>query len=114
MSKISPRNIDVAELHDAFTILEILAYEDLYFVEKGNGGKFVNQKEIAINPRGGLLGCGDPVGTTGVAQIAEITAQLSGNAGRRQVKGCKTGLTHNLAAAWYICHGYYYGCLNLC
>jgi acetyl-CoA C-acetyltransferase len=99
MSKISPRNIDVAELHDAFTILEILAYEDLYFVEKGNGGKFVNQKEIAINPRGGILGCGHPVGTTGVAQIAEITAQLSGNAGRRQVKGCRTGLTHNLAAA---------------
>jgi acetyl-CoA C-acetyltransferase len=99
MSKINPRKIDVAELHDAFTILEILAYEDLYFVEKGQGGKFVNQHEIAINPRGGILGCGHPVGTTGVAQIAEVTAQLSENAGRRQVKGCKTGLTHNLAAA---------------
>lgn len=99
MSKINPRSIDVAELHDAFTILEILAYEDLYFVEKGKGGEFVNQKEIAINPRGGILGCGHPVGTTGVAQTAEIAAQLSENAGTRQVKGSKTGLIHNLAAA---------------
>jgi acetyl-CoA C-acetyltransferase len=99
MAKITPSQIDVVELHDAFTILEILAYEDLGFVAKGEGGKFVNQKEIAINPRGGILGCGHPVGATGVAQTAEIAAQLSGKADKRQVDRCNIGLVHNLAAA---------------
>jgi acetyl-CoA C-acetyltransferase len=99
MAKITPSQIDVVELHDAFTILEILAYEDLGFVAKGEGGKFVNQKEIAINPRGGILGCGHPVGATGVAQTAEIAAQLSGKADKRQVDRCDIGLVHNLAAA---------------
>jgi acetyl-CoA C-acetyltransferase len=99
MARIKPSQVDVAELHDAFTILEIMAYEDLGFAKKGEGGMFVGQDGIAINPRGGILGCGHPVGATGVAQVAEITLQLSGSAGRRQVKGCKTGLVHNLAAA---------------
>ena len=99
MSQIRPSQIDVAELHDAFTILEILAYEDLGFAKKGEGGRFVDQHEIAINPRGGIIGCGHPVGTTGVAQVAEVASQLAGKAGKRQVKGCKTGLVHNLAAA---------------
>jgi len=99
MSQIRPSQIDVAELHDAFTILEILAYEDLAFAKKGEGGRFVDQQEILINPRGGIIGCGHPVGTTGVSQVAEIAAQLAGRAGIRQVKGCRTGLVHNLAAA---------------
>ena len=99
MSQKKPSQIDVVELHDAFTVLEILAYEDLGFAKKGEGGKFVDQHEIAMNPRGGIIGCGHPVGTTGVAQVAEIASQLAGKAGRRQVKGCKTGLVHNLAAA---------------
>lgn len=99
MSQLRPSQIDVAELHDAFTILEILAYEDLAFARKGEGGRFVDQQELSINPRGGLIGCGHPVGTTGVAQVAEIAAQLAGRAGIRQVKGCRTGLVHNLAAA---------------
>ncbi len=99
MAGIRPSQVDVAELHDAFTILEIMAYEDLGFVQKGRGGRFVGQDEIVINPRGGILGCGHPVGSTGVAQAAEIALQLSGRAGRRQVKGCRTGLVHNLAAA---------------
>jgi acetyl-CoA C-acetyltransferase len=99
MAKVTPSQIDVVELHDAFTILEILAYEDLGFVAKGEGGKFVNQKEITINPRGGILGCGHPVGATGVAQTAEIAAQLSGKADKRQVDRCDIGLVHNLAAA---------------
>lgn len=99
MAKVKPSKVDIAELHDAFTILEIMAYEDLGFSEKGRGGKFVSQKEIAINARGGILGCGHPVGATGVAQTAEIAMQLAGKAGRRQVKDCKTGLVHNLAAA---------------
>ncbi len=99
MSQVKASQIDVAELHDAFTILEIIAYEDLGFVNKGDGGKFVNQNNIAINPRGGIIGCGHPVGATGVAQVAEIACQLSEQAGTRQVKGCRTGLVHNLAAA---------------
>jgi acetyl-CoA C-acetyltransferase len=99
MAAIDPLSIDVVELHDAFTILEILAYEDLHFAKKGEGGKFVNQEELAVNPRGGILGCGHPIGATGVAQAAEIAMQLDGRAGLRQVKGCKTGLVHNLAAA---------------
>ncbi|HKZ61406.1 MAG TPA: thiolase family protein [Nitrososphaera sp.] len=99
MSQTKPLQVEVAELHDAFTILEILAYEDLGFVKKGEGGKFVDQQEIAINPRGGIIGCGHPVGTTGVAQVAEVASQLAGKAGKRQVKGCRTGLVHNLAAA---------------
>ena len=99
MSHIKISDIDIAEIHDAFTILEIIAYEDLGFAKKGEGGKFVNQKQVSINPRGGIIGCGHPIGATGVAQVAEIASQLSGKAERRQVKGCRTGLVHNLAAA---------------
>lgn len=99
MSQKRPEDIDVAELHDAFTITEIMAYEDLYLTKKGEGGKFVTQEQLSINPRGGLLGCGHPIGCTGVAQVAEIAAQLAGRAGQTQVKGCKTGLVHNMAAA---------------
>jgi acetyl-CoA C-acetyltransferase len=99
MSQTKISQIDVAELHDAFTILEILAYEDLGFTKKGEGGKFVNQQDIMINPRGGIIGCGHPVGATGVAQVAEIASQLAGEAGLRQVKDCRIGLVHNLAAA---------------
>lgn len=91
MSHTKLSQIDVAELHDAFTILEILGYEDLGFAKKGEGGKFVNQEQIVINPRGGIIGCGHPVGATGVAQVAEIASQLAGKAGKRQVKNCKTG-----------------------
>ncbi len=98
-SHTKPSQIDIAELHDAFTILEIIAYEDLGLAKRGEGGKFVNQQQIAINSRGGIIGCGHPVGATGVAQVAEIASQLAGKAGKRQVKNCKTGLVHNLAAA---------------
>jgi acetyl-CoA C-acetyltransferase len=98
MAKKTPKDIDVAELHDAFSIMEIMAYEDLGFVDRGMGGRFVEKEVIATNTRGGILGCGHPLGATGISQVAEITAQLSGNAGIRQVKGCKTGLVHNLSA----------------
>lgn len=99
MAGIRPSQVDVAELHDAFTILEIIAYEDVGFAPRGKGGQFVDQNEIAINTRGGILGCGHPVGATGVAQVTEVALQLQGRAGKRQVSGCKTGLVHNLAAA---------------
>jgi acetyl-CoA C-acetyltransferase len=100
MSDTTPSHIDIAELHDAFTILQIIAVEDLGFVPEGIGGKFFDKNDAAVvlNPRGGILGCGHPIGTTGVAQLAEVAAQLSAKAGQRQVKGCKTALVHNLAA----------------
>lgn len=99
MARVKPSQVDVAELHDAFTILEIIAYEDIGLAPKGKGGRFVEQDGIAVNTRGGILGCGHPVGATGVAQVAEVVLQLQGGAGKRQVNGCRTGLVHNLAAA---------------
>ncbi len=93
MAMINANDIDIAEIHDAFTICEILAYEDLGFVKKGDGGKFVESIDeiVRINTRGGLLGRGHPVGATGIAQAAEITAQLMNN--------YRIGLIHNMAAA---------------
>ncbi len=102
MAKIEPSMIDMAEVHDAFTICEILAYEDLGFVEKGEGGRLaesINEESIKINTRGGLIGAGHPIGATGVAQAAEVVMQLQGNTGKRQIKNCRNGLVHNLSAA---------------
>lgn len=94
MAEIDASKVDVAEVHDAFTICEILAYEDLGFVEKGDGGKFVEKidKIVRINTRGGLLGRGHPVGATGIAQAVEIVAQLMND-------NYRIGLIHNMAAA---------------
>lgn len=105
MAKIEPDMVDVAEVHDAFTICEILAYEDLGFVRKGEGGKFARESQsgidgkVAVNSRGGLIGSGHPIGATGVAQAVEIVTQLRNEAGKRQVLDCRTGLVHNLSAA---------------
>jgi acetyl-CoA C-acetyltransferase len=99
MANITPKQIDIVELHDAFTIMEIMAYEDLGLCKKGDGGKFVSQNSICINPRGGLLGTGHPLGATGVAQAVEICEQLKGLSGNRQIKNCKMGLVHNMSAA---------------
>jgi acetyl-CoA C-acetyltransferase len=99
-ARLRPSNIDIAEVHDAFTILEILAYEDIGFVEKGKGSTFINQNRIEINTRGGLLGCGHPIGVTGIDQTNEITLQLQEKVSkRRQKKNCERGLIHNMAAA---------------
>ena len=97
MAQLGPDAIDVAEVHDAFTILEILAMEDLGLQEKGS--KLDVNGRLKVNTRGGILGCGHPVGATGVAQVAEISSQLAGKAGSSQVSGCRHGLVHNLAAA---------------
>ncbi len=75
-ANLKPSDIDIAELHDAFTILEILAYEDIGFIEKGKGSNFIEQDSIHINTRGGLLGCGHPIGATGIDQTNEIVLQL--------------------------------------
>ncbi|MFH2061671.1 MAG: thiolase domain-containing protein [Candidatus Beckwithbacteria bacterium] len=88
-----PEGVDLAEVHDCFTIAEVLALEDLGFCKKGEGFKGV---KIPINTSGGLKACGHPVGATGVKQIVEIYKQLSGQAGVRQVKNARVGLTHNI------------------
>ncbi|MBU1085200.1 thiolase domain-containing protein, partial [Patescibacteria group bacterium] len=88
-----PEGVDLAEVHDCFTIAEVLALEDLGFCKKGEGFKGV---KIPINTSGGLKACGHPVGATGVKQIVEIYKQLSGQAGERQVKNARVGLTHNV------------------
>ena len=101
MAGVSPADVDVAEVHDCFAIAEIIAYEELGFCAKGEGGPFVaagrsgHGGDVVVNPRGGLMGCGHPLGATGVAQAAEMFAQLRGEAGPRQVAGAQVGLTHN-------------------
>lgn len=101
-ANIEVKDIDVAEIHDCFTISEIIEYEDMGFCEKGQGGKFIEDGQseiggkIAVNTRGGLLGCGHPLGATGIAQVVEILQQFRGTA-YNQVKNAEIGLTHNLS-----------------
>jgi acetyl-CoA C-acetyltransferase len=102
---IEPRQVDVAEVHDCFTIAEILAIEDLGFVEKGQGGKATEEGLTAlggtfpINTSGGLKACGHPVGATGIKQAYEIALQLRGEAGKRQVDEVEVGLAHNVGGS---------------
>ena len=99
---ITIKNIDVAEVHDSYSISEIVAIEDLGIVEKGAGGRAVEdgltmlEGELPVNTSGGLKARGHPPGATGVAQVVEIVTQLRGDAGDRQVKDANIGLTHNL------------------
>lgn len=103
MAKISPNNVDVAEIHDAFTVCELMILEDLGIVQKGHAGKYVielyNTDSKKINPRGGLIGAGHPLGATGISQVVEIATQLEGNAGSRQVEKAMIGLVQNMSAA---------------
>lgn len=105
-ANIKPSDIDVAEIHDCFSIAEAIATEDLGFSKKGEGAKDIVQGkrtlfkgDIICNPSGGLKSCGHPVGATGIKQIVEIAEQLRGQAGKRQVKGAKFGLTHNVGGS---------------
>ena len=99
---LGPRDVDVVELHDCFTIAEILATEGLGLVEPGAGGVAAEKGDtslggrIPVNTSGGLKAKGHPIGATGAAQIAEIATQLRGEAGPRQVDGARVGLTHTL------------------
>jgi acetyl-CoA C-acetyltransferase len=101
MAGVGPKEIDLAEVHDCFAIAELIAYEELGFCKKGEAGRFVEDGrsdyggDVVVNPRGGLIGCGHPLGATGVAQAAEVFAQLRDEAGARQVAGAAVGLTHN-------------------
>jgi len=105
MAGIGPKDVDIATVHDCFTIAEIVAYEDLGFCEPGEGGKMIQAKEtyvggrIPVNVDGGLKAKGHPLGATGVSMAVEITKQLRGEAGPRQVKDPEIGLTHNVGGS---------------
>lgn len=105
-SKVTRKEIDVAEVHDCFTIGEILALEDLGFCKKGEAGKMYDSNQtyvdgtLPVNTDGGLKASGHPVGATGVKQIVELTKQLRGEAEKgRQVKGAEVGLAHNVGGS---------------
>lgn len=101
MARIQPSDVNVAELHDAFTILEIVESEEAGFFKKGEGHLALERGEtrlngrIPINPSGGLKAKGHPVGATGIGQAHEIVTQLRGEAGKRQVRNARVGFTCN-------------------
>ncbi|MHA1686312.1 MAG: thiolase domain-containing protein [Candidatus Heimdallarchaeaceae archaeon] len=105
MANIKPSDIDVAEVHDCFTIAEIINTEDLGFFNPGEGGYAVEtgltkrDGDVPVNPSGGLKAKGHPIGASGVAQIVELTHQIRGTAGKRQVSGVRYGLAHNMGGS---------------
>lgn len=109
MSGLTPDLIDFAEVHDCFTITQIINIEDLGFAEKGRGGDFVAEGKSAlsgckpINTSGGLKAKGHPIGATGISQIFEVVTQIRGDAGSRQIKKADIGLTHNLGGTAGTC-----------
>jgi acetyl-CoA C-acetyltransferase len=109
MANVTPNSIDFAEVHDCFTIAEIMAIESLGFCKIGAGGKFTEDGETAlngskpVNTSGGLKSKGHPVGATGIAQAVEAVMQLRGQAGKRQIDGAKVGLTHNVGGSGATC-----------
>jgi acetyl-CoA C-acetyltransferase len=100
-ARVSPGDIRVAEVHDCFTMAEIIATEDLGFFPKGQGGPAVAEGrtgldgKVAVNPSGGLIAKGHPVGATGCAQVYELVKQLRDEAAN-QVRNCEIALAHNL------------------
>jgi acetyl-CoA C-acetyltransferase len=103
-ARLTPKDIQVAEVHDCFTIAELLAIEDLGFVSKGMSGKFVEEghtqigAKIPINTSGGLKAKGHPIGASGIAQAIEAVLQLRGDAGKRNT-GAENALTHNVGGS---------------
>jgi len=102
MAGLGPRDVDVAEVHDCFTISELLAYEDLGFARPGEGVRLIENKQtyadgsIPVNVDGGLLSKGHPIGATGGSQVRTIVRQLRGEAEEAQVKDAEIGLVHNI------------------
>jgi acetyl-CoA C-acetyltransferase len=105
MAGVTAADIDVAEVHDCFTIAEIIATEDLGFCKPGEGGKLVEEGvttlggRLPVNTSGGLKSKGHPVGATGTAQAYELFQQLAGQAGKRQVEDAEIGLAHNVGGS---------------
>ncbi len=106
---ITPKDVDFAEVHDCFTIAEVVNSEDLGFAKKGEGigaareGRTARNGDIPLNPSGGLKSKGHPIGATGVGQVVETYEQLTGAAGERGIKGAEIGLTHNFGATGASC-----------
>jgi acetyl-CoA C-acetyltransferase len=104
MAGVKPKDIDFAEVHDCFTIAEIIDVEDLGFFKKGTGAQGAKEGttrrdgQIPINPSGGLKSKGHPIGATGVGQVVEVYEQFTGLAGDRTVKDAEIALTHNFGA----------------
>jgi len=100
-ANVSVGDVDLAEVHDSYTVAELLAVEDLGFAEKGDGGAFIEDGhatvdgETPVNPSGGLKACGHPLGATGVRQVVDATKQLRGEAGT-QVENASVAVTHNV------------------
>jgi acetyl-CoA C-acetyltransferase len=109
MAKLKPSDIPFVEVHDCFSIAEIIVAEELGFFDYGKGGKAIAEGQatyggkVVINPSGGLKAKGHPVGATGVAQIIEVVEQLRGDAGKRQVKDAKFGMTQNMGGSGGSC-----------
>jgi len=103
MAKISPEQVDVAEVHDAFSVCELMALSEIGFTTNENSGEFVrnlfNTGNRMINPRGGLIGAGHPLGATGISQTVEIVNQLQEKCDKRQISNARTGLIKNMSAA---------------
>jgi acetyl-CoA acyltransferase len=99
---IGPDDVQVIELHDCFSTNELITYESLGLCPEGEGGRLIDEDQVTyggkwvVNPSGGLLSKGHPLGATGLAQCAELTWQLSGMAEKRQVEGARIGLQHNI------------------
>jgi acetyl-CoA C-acetyltransferase len=106
---VEPKDIDLAEVHDCFTITELLNIQDLGFCERGAGAAFVRAGHaevggrVAINPSGGLKCFGHPIGATGCRMLCEITRQLQGRAEGAQVQNARVGLAHNLGGPGSVC-----------
>jgi acetyl-CoA C-acetyltransferase len=109
MAGVTPADIQVAEVHDCFTIAEIIATEDLDFFPPGEGRRAAEEGQTArtgprpVNTSGGLKSKGHPVGASGAGQVVEIWKQLRGEAGERQVPGATLGLTHNVGGTGQTC-----------
>ena len=101
-SGLGPENVDVVELHDCFSCNEMITYEALRLCPEGKGGQFVDEGaqtyggQVVVNPSGGLISKGHPLGATGLAQCSELSWQLRGQAEARQVEGARVALQHNL------------------
>jgi acetyl-CoA acyltransferase len=101
-SGLGPEDVDVVELHDCFSANEMITYEGLGLCAEGQAGELIDSGavtyggQVVVNPSGGLISKGHPLGATGLAQCSELTWQLRGQADQRQVEGASVGLQHNL------------------
>jgi acetyl-CoA acetyltransferase len=99
---LGPENVDVIELHDCFSANELITYEALGLCGEGEGGKLIDEGAVTyggkwvVNPSGGLISKGHPLGATGLAQCSELNWQLRGQSEKRQVSGAKIALQHNI------------------